>query len=310
MGPLADARRLFQLLADSGLAVARRMVAVALGEAGDCFLLLRRLDEAEAALSECQSMLQKMADVRSTVVYKAGIAKVRDCQHRYDEAVALYREVRDIYTALGEPGRVGIAWYQIGIVCEHARWLSQAEDAYRRSLAIAVQERNLANEANSLSQLGNVYGQMGRLQEAIEWYRQAANVHSRLQDPLNEGYVRSNLAKTLVKLRRYNEAQPEVQRAIECRRRRTAMPPTHGKRTGFLRMLNGVSAMPVPHWPPATEQSKLISPIAGAVGKAAAILSSGSELSPKPSRRTTHGKPKRSLTRLRDDAACPPSPTP
>ncbi len=126
MGPLADARRLFRLLADSGLAVAKRMVAVAIGEAGDCFLRLHRLDEAEAALSESYAMLQKLGNVRSAVVYKAGIAKVRDCQRRYEEALELYREVLNICTALGEPGRVGDAWYRIGIVCQACQMVGQS----------------------------------------------------------------------------------------------------------------------------------------------------------------------------------------
>lgn len=59
---------------------------------------------------------------------------------------------------------------------------------------------------------------MGRLEEAAIFYRQAAEVYVRLQNLANEGVVRSNLANTLTKLNRYDEARQELHRAIECKK--------------------------------------------------------------------------------------------
>jgi tetratricopeptide (TPR) repeat protein len=57
---------------------------------------------------------------------------------------------------------------------------------------------------------------MGRLEEAVTFFRQAADIKARLQDARNEGFDRSNLANTLIKLKRYDEARRELHRSIEC----------------------------------------------------------------------------------------------
>ncbi|HEX4966488.1 MAG TPA: tetratricopeptide repeat protein, partial [Thermoanaerobaculia bacterium] len=106
----------------------------------------------------------------------------------------------------------------IGVVHEYAAQFEPAEQAYRQSLAIKVRENDLAGQASSLGQLGNLYGGMGRIEEAATFYRQAAEAFVRLADLANEGRARNNLAKTLIKLRRYDEARSELQRSIECRK--------------------------------------------------------------------------------------------
>jgi tetratricopeptide (TPR) repeat protein len=60
---------------------------------------------------------------------------------------------------------------------------------------------------------------MGRLEEAVTFYRQAGDINVKLQDLRYEGAARSNLAETLIKLQRYNEARRELLRAIECNKR-------------------------------------------------------------------------------------------
>ncbi len=44
------------------------------------------------------------------------------------------------------------------------------------------------------------------------------------------------------------------------------MPQSRGKRTGYSRMLNEVLVIPLPHWPPAIQPSKLTSPTAAIGG--------------------------------------------
>ena len=51
----------------------------------------------------------------------------------------------------------------------------------------------------------------------MSFYRQAADIYTQLNDKRYEGIARSNIANTLIKLKRYREARPELQRAIECK---------------------------------------------------------------------------------------------
>ena len=51
----------------------------------------------------------------------------------------------------------------------------------------------------------------------MAFYRQAADKYIEIRDLANEGRTRSNLAATLRKLRRFDEARQEIRRAIECK---------------------------------------------------------------------------------------------
>jgi tetratricopeptide (TPR) repeat protein len=140
-------------------------------------------------------------------------------QQRYAEALELRTEARDTFAALGEPRAVAEAWYHIGVIHRQAERFKEAEQTHRQSLAIAVQQKYLALEGGNLSALGNLYDALGRLEEAVIFYQQAADVFIKLQNLMNEGISRYNLADTLIKLQRYDEARRELHRAIECKKR-------------------------------------------------------------------------------------------
>jgi tetratricopeptide (TPR) repeat protein len=93
-----------------------------------------------------------------------------------------------------------------------------AEDAYRKSLAIKVRLGDVAAQANTLLQLGNLYKDvLDRLEEAAAFHRQAADKYVEIHDVAHEGLARSNLGDTLRRLRRLDEARQEIRRAIECK---------------------------------------------------------------------------------------------
>jgi tetratricopeptide (TPR) repeat protein len=189
-----------------------------MAEVGDCLRKLGRLNEAATTYESAIERSNKLADRRQVAAVKANLGYVRLLQKRYKDALEIYAEARDAFEALGEPRGVATAWHQIGIVHEKAGQFGPAEQAYRQSLAISVRESDLAGQADTLNQLGNLYSSMGRLEEAVTFYRQAAEVYVRVQDFAHEGVVRSNLADKLIKLRRYDEARQELQRAFECKK--------------------------------------------------------------------------------------------
>ncbi len=90
-----------------------------------------------------------------------------------------------------------------------------AEDSYRNSLAIRVRLGDVAGQAATLNQLGNLYDDvLNRPEEAVAFYRQAAGKYVEMGDSANEGVTRSD---TLRKLRRFDEVRQEIRRAIECK---------------------------------------------------------------------------------------------
>jgi tetratricopeptide (TPR) repeat protein len=104
------------------------------------------------------------------------------------------------------------------MVHKEAGQFEQAERAYRQSLAINVQQKNLEGEASDLYELGGLYIDVGRLEEAVTFHQQAADIVVKLRNGYREGMVRNGLAGTLIKLQRYDEARRELHRAIECKK--------------------------------------------------------------------------------------------
>jgi tetratricopeptide (TPR) repeat protein len=109
-------------------------------------------------------------------------------------------------------------WHGIGLVFKEAGQFEQAEHAHRQSLAIKVQQKLVAGEAASLNELGNLYGALERWEDSVKCYGQAADLQVKRQDQRYEGVARSNLAISLLKLQRYNQARCEVLRALECKK--------------------------------------------------------------------------------------------
>jgi tetratricopeptide (TPR) repeat protein len=105
------------------------------------------------------------------------------------------------------------------MVHRKARQFEAAERAYRQSLAIEVQQGNRKGQADSLTELGNLSNAWGRPEQAVAFYRQAADICTALGDQRPEGFARNNIADTLRTLPgRADEARREILRAIECKR--------------------------------------------------------------------------------------------
>jgi tetratricopeptide (TPR) repeat protein len=103
-------------------------------------------------------------------------------------------------------------------VCQQAGQLEAAEDAYRKSLEMKVRLGDIAGQAATLAQMGNLYsGVPGRAEESVAFDRQAVDKYVDVRDAANEGRARSNLANHLRSLHRLDEARQEIRRAIECK---------------------------------------------------------------------------------------------
>ena len=216
LAPLAEAQQRSQRLADAGNTSAARMASAAITESADCLTDLGRLDEAAAGYQEAIRRFEKLGDRRWVAVSKGQLGTVRMLQGRYAEALKAHAEARDIFEGLGEPRTVATAWHQIAMVHRSACQYDQAERAYRQSLARRVRLKDRAGECDTLTELGNLYVEMERLEEAVTFYRQAIDIDIGLGDLRDEGIDRSNLASVLIKLGRTDEARRELERAIKC----------------------------------------------------------------------------------------------
>ncbi len=218
--PLLDeARQRFETIATVGASkAAEKMASDCITEQGNCLLGLGRLDEAAAAYEEAIARSEQLGAARDVAVGKGQLGTVRLDQRRYPDALAAHAEARERFTQLDEPGSVAVSWHQTGMVYQEAGQPEAAEDAYRKSLAIKVRLGNVAGQASTLGQLGNLYDDLhGRFEEAATLSRQAADKYATTGDLAGEGIQRDNLGNRLRKLRRLDEARQEIHRAIECK---------------------------------------------------------------------------------------------
>jgi tetratricopeptide (TPR) repeat protein len=216
---LIDARQRFEAVAKERPGRgAEGMASVCLTEQCACLLYLGRLDQAAAAYEEAIQCAEQRGDARSFALNKSQLGNVRQAQRRYPEALAVYAEARQRFTALDEPGSVATSWHLTGMVHQQAGQPQAAEDAYRKSLALNVRLGDVAAQASTLNELGNLYDDvLDRPEDAAGFYRQAVAKSVESRDLAKEGTRRSNLAITLRRLRRLDEARQEIRRAIECK---------------------------------------------------------------------------------------------
>ncbi|MCI5183650.1 MAG: tetratricopeptide repeat protein, partial [Candidatus Electrothrix sp. AW1] len=210
---LDQGQQLFEALGEQG----GRMAAVALVEQANCLSALGRLDAAVEKYKENIQRAERLKDFRLVATGKFQLATLLYLQQRYDQALAGYHEALTIFADMKEPVSVAEAWYGIGIVHQDVGQYEEAETAYRRALEIKTQRKDLAGQAGTLNMLGNLYKScLYRLEEALVFYRQAADMYVRLENVRYEGVARSNIADTLRQLKRYAEARQEIRRAIDC----------------------------------------------------------------------------------------------
>lgn len=209
---LQEAQQRFEALGESGT----WMASEALAEQGNSLRNLGQLDAAAAAYTESIKRAERQKDRRSVAVRKNQLATTHMLQKRYADALQGHQQALTLFQQLNESSEVATILHQIGIAHSEVGNFAQAEQAYRQSLSIKSQQGNKSGEANSLSQLGNLYDAWNRPKQAVSFCRQAASIYKALGDLRHEGAARSNLAHTLIKLQHYDEARPELLRAIEC----------------------------------------------------------------------------------------------
>jgi tetratricopeptide (TPR) repeat protein len=215
---LQEAGRRFEALAsDRSNKAAEGTASVCLTEQGDCLLGLGQYDTAAAAYEEAIRRAEQLGDQRTVAVGQGQLGSIRLQQRRYSEAMAAYEEARDTFSRLNEQGTVAVIWHQNGMVHQEAGQPVLAEEAYNQSLAIMVRLGDQAGQANTLVQLGTLYDDvLQRPEEAVAFYLRAADLYRAIGNTAKEGVTLNNLAKSLRKLQRLEEARDAITRAIHC----------------------------------------------------------------------------------------------
>ena len=213
----ADLR--FEVLASQRPGVdAETMAITCLMEQGNCLLNLGRYEAAAAAFLESIRKANKQGCLHnvSSSMQNLGIALMNlSC---YNEALEAFQKARDIFSILNNPSGVSSALHQIGCLQREAGQPEAAEEAFHQSLAIEVRLGNQRMQAANMMHLGLLYEcDLQRLEEAEDFYRKASIIFCTLGDTDSEGDAQANLASTLCKLQRFEEARQAIRRGRDCK---------------------------------------------------------------------------------------------
>ena len=197
---------------------AERAASACLSEKAECLFLLGRYEEAAAATQRSIHLDEQLGGHRDVAVGKVKLGTIRIQQQRYIDALNAYKDARETFSRLNEPGTVATIWHRTGIMHEKAGQQEAAEEAYNQSLAITVKLGDQIGQAATLNQLGNLYQYiLQRPEHAVAFYCRIIDIYQAIGDTAKEGIVLTNLADALRKLQRFEEARTAITRAIQCK---------------------------------------------------------------------------------------------
>src|SRR5262249_16125853 len=111
-----------------------------------------------------------------------------------------YRAALALFQQLGEPAMEAVAWHQLGVVFQEARRWDEAERHYRESARIKEQQGNLAGASQTWNNLANASVSTAKPEAAEGWYRKAIEADRKLGNPKELAPDLSNLANLLQNL--------------------------------------------------------------------------------------------------------------
>ena len=198
-------------------------VAMAIGEA---YRLLGAPDSAGTHLAFAAERTEEAHGVRSVprALALEALGRIQAGRGQFEEADRTMAEALSIALDVAGPDALetGTVWNSMGNM-RHARSeLEAAEAAYLEALRIreAILEPTDPRTTHVLNNLGLVYTDAGRLEEGIEYSRRALDAYlARHGDTphLEVAYSTNNLASTLERAGRFDEAEPLYLRSMEIR---------------------------------------------------------------------------------------------
>ena len=142
------------------------------------------------------------------------------------QSLDIAREIKDRQGEAASLGNLGIAYRSLG-------QYQKAIDYHEQSLAIAKEIGNRSGEAASLNNLGNAYQSLGQYQKAIEYHQQSLAIKKEIGDRQGEAHSLGNLGNAYQSLGQYPEA-------IEYPQQSLAINKEIGDRQGEAASLNNL----------------------------------------------------------------------
>ena len=189
-----------------------------------------QLDQAAQAYQQILAWLQEQPVTEWTrtniAVICHQLGMTAQDRGRLDEAEDWYRKSLAIDEEFGDRSGMADTYRQLGITAQARRRLDDAEDWYRKALAIDEELGNRPHMAITYHQLGNTAYLRGRLEDAEDWYRKALAI-------LEELGNRPHMASTYHQLGITAQDRGRLDEADDWYRKSLAIKEELGNRPGM-----------------------------------------------------------------------------
>lgn len=177
---------------------------------GDCYRDIDHHVEAIKFYRKSISLCRDLGNVRGELVSEMQLATVFLDIENYKEALTIYDRNRNMIESLGESQMLSRLFYQSGKAYHALGSYDEAEKLYRKSLIIDTKTNHWFGAGSCFGFLSKLYLDMGKLDGAINFARQAVFYLERSGHDDRMKRAIANLIKILLESQRLNDARSEI----------------------------------------------------------------------------------------------------
>ncbi|MGH3374270.1 MAG: tetratricopeptide repeat protein [Actinoallomurus sp.] len=178
----------------------------------------RRLNQAHDAYRKLLDALERHPETSQQQSYVAvtynQLGVIARERRRWEEAEDCYRRAIAIREELGESALLAVDYYELGLLALQRDRLEEAEDWCRRSLARSEEHDDRPTTLLAYHQLGIIADRRELVEEAEDWYRRALSIGEELQAPLQMASSHHQLGNIALKCGRLEEAEDWYRRSL------------------------------------------------------------------------------------------------
>lgn len=186
------------------------------------------LEEAAVYFHDALAIFEELGDLHDIGVTLQNMAFIAGQQGDYDESLRILTRALDIHSRLSPfPRGEAVVLHNLGVHHALLGRIPEALEYYRRALRIQKQLGNRRGEGSSLGNIGCCLKDMGRIDEALEAFNEAAAISR------EAGNLRS-LAVVLTNLAALHEENGDHHTAADCYRESLTQSSRGGYMVGVL----------------------------------------------------------------------------
>jgi tetratricopeptide (TPR) repeat protein len=136
---------------------------------------------------------------------------------RAEAAIAAWKQALNLYQQIGDVPAQGRVYDLLGMTFVNLDLMDEAEEAFRRSLAIAHDEKNVVRQIYGFNNVGTVLLRRAQITEAQRSFSEGLELARNIRHAAGQGLSLSNLGLGAYRAGRYQEAIQYLEQARDFR---------------------------------------------------------------------------------------------